>query len=220
MSRFPLGVVAAAGVALLAVAAALAEDPNKEKISRTAAGNAQARTEVVRRADLAKGWSGGFKKPDFSSGLQCSYKPKQSDLVVIGAAETLWDRPTTYEIGSEAQVLRTAAMVRRDWRRTVIAPQVLPCLRKTFKEYVGSDGKVVSVRRIAFPHLTTYTRAFRFLATLGTGSSREVLEIDFVAMGAGRNEVSLSLTAAGGNKAWLRAQELRLARILAHRMHS
>ncbi len=39
-------------------------------------------------------------------------------------------------------------------------------------------------------------------------------------MGAGRNEVSLSLTAAGGKVAWLRAQELRLARLLAYRMHS
>jgi hypothetical protein len=175
---------------------------------------------VLRRADFGKGWSGGFKKPDFSSGLMCSYHPKQSDLVVVGAAETTWDRPTTYEIDSESNVLRTAAMVRRDWRRTVIAPQVLPCLRKTFKAYVGSDGKVVSVRRVAFPHLTTYTRAFRFLATLGTGNGRELLEIDIVAMGAGRNEVSLSLTAAGGNKAWLRGQELRLARLLAHRMNS
>jgi hypothetical protein len=209
--------VTAAGVALVAAGVALAD---KEKIARTAAGNARARTEVVRRTDLGKNWSGGFKKPVFSSGLRCSYKPKQSDLVVIGAAETLWDRPTTYEIESEAQVLRTAAMVRRDWRRTVIAPQVLSCLRKTFEAYVGSDGKVISVRRVAFPHLTTYTRAFRFLATLGTGNGRELLEIDILAMGAGRSEVSLSLTAAGGNKAWLRAQELRLARVLAHRMHS
>jgi hypothetical protein len=212
------GVVAVAGgVALVAAGVALAD---KARIARTPAGNARARSEVLLRSDLGKGWSGGFKKPDFSSGLRCSYKPKQSDLVVIGAAETMWDRPTTYEIGSEAQVLRTAAMVRRDWRRTVIAPQVLPCLRKTFTEIVGSSGKVLSVRRVAFPHLTTYTRAFRFLATLGTGSSRERFESDFVALGAGRNEVSLTLTAAGGNASWLRTQELRLARVLAHRMHS
>lgn len=176
---------------------------------------------MVRRADLSgKNWSGGLEKPQFSSGLRCSYKPKQSDLVVIGAAQTTWDKPTTYEISSQAQVLRTAAMVRRDWRRTVIAPQVLPCLRNTFKAYVGSDGKVLSVSRVAFPHLVKYTRAFRFLATLGTGNSQELLELDIVLLGAGRDEVSLSLTSAGGNKAWLRAEELRLARVLAHRMHS
>jgi hypothetical protein len=209
--------VTAAGVALVAAAAALAEKP---KIARTPAGNTQARAVVLRRADLGKGWSGGFKKPDFSSGLKCSYHPKQSDLVVVGAAETTWDRPTTYEIDSEAFVMRTASMVRRDWRRTVIAPQVLPCLRKTFREILGSSGKVISIRRVPFPHLTTYTRAFRFLATLGSGTNRERFESDFVAMGAGRDEVSLTLTAAGGNATWLRAQELRLARVLAHRMHS
>jgi hypothetical protein len=207
----------AAGVALVAAGVALADEP---KIARTPAGNVQARAEVVRRADLGKGWSGGFKKPDFSSGLHCSYHPKQSDLVVVGAAETIWDKPTTYEIDSEAQVMQTAAMVRRDWRRTVIAPQILPCLRQTFREIIGSSGKLLSLRRVAFPHLTTYTRAFRVLATLGSGSNRKRFESDFVAMGAGRNEVSLALTAAGGNAAWLRAQELRLARVLAHRMQS
>ena len=133
--------VTAAGVALVAAGVALAD---KERIARTPAGNARARAEVLRRADLGKGWSGGFKKPDFSSGFRCSYKPKQSDLVVVGAAETIWDRPTTYEIDSEAQVLRTAAMVRRDWRRTVIAPQVLPCLRKTFRQFIGSSGRLLS----------------------------------------------------------------------------
>ena len=85
---------------------------------------------------------------------------------------------------------------------------------------MGSSGRLLSLRRVAFPHLTTYTRAFRVLATLGSGTNRERFESDFVAMGAGRNEVSLSLTAAGGKAAWLRAQELRLARLLAHRMHS
>ena len=88
----------AGGAALVAAAAALAEKP---KIARTPARNAQARALVLRRADLGKGWSGGFNKPNFSSGLKCSYHPKQSDLVVVGAAETTWDRPTTYEIDSD-----------------------------------------------------------------------------------------------------------------------
>ena len=208
---------AAAGVVLVAAGVALAERP---KIARTPAGNAQARAMVLRRSDFSEGWSGGFKKPDFSSGLRCSFHPKQSDLVVVGAARTTWDKPTTYEIDSQAQVMRTAAMVRRDWRRTVIAPQVLPCLRTTFRKILGSSGSLISLRRVAFPHLTTYTRAFRVLATLGSGSNRVRFESDFVAMGEGRNEVSLTLTAAGGNAARLRAQELRLARVLARRMHS
>ena len=45
-------------------------------------------------------------------------------------------------------------------------------------------------------------------------------ESDNVAMGAGRAEISLTLTAAGGKVAWRRAEELRPARVLTQRMHS
>lgn len=218
--RFPLGLAAAAGVALVAAGAVLADNPGKEKIARTPAGNAQARAEVLRRADLGKGWSGGFRKPVFNAKLPCSYRPKQSDLVIVGAADTRWDKPA-YEIESEAQVLRTAAMVRRDWRRTVVAPQMLPCLRQAFKKALGSHGKVVSVRVIPFPHLATYTRAWRFLAKVKDPSGGTVpIESDFVALGSGRNELSLTLTAFGAPTASVHADALRLARVLAHRLHA
>jgi hypothetical protein len=211
---------AAAAVALVAAGTVLAENPGKEKIARTPAGNAQAKAEVLRRADLGEGWSGGFRKPILNSPEPCSYRPKQSDLVVVGAAETTWNKPGS-EIDSEAQVLRTAAMVRRDWRRTVVAPQVLPCLRQAFKKLLSSHGKVVSVRRVAFPHLAPHTRAWRFLATIDNGTGGTVpFETDFVVLDAGRNEVTLTLAASGGGRASLRTDWLRLARALAHRMHS
>jgi hypothetical protein len=220
VSRFPLGLIAAVGVTLVAAGAVLAADPSKEKIARTAAGNAQAKVEVLRNADLRKGWSGGSVKPDLSSTLPCSYHPKQSDLVVVGAAQTRWDKPIAYEIESEAEVLRTAAMVRRDWRRSVLAPQVLPCLRQAFKKTVGSKATDVSVRRVAFPRLATYTRAFRFRAKIAGGGGTVPVESDFVLLGAGRNEISLTLTALGAARASLHANALRLARVLAHRVHS
>ena len=220
VSRFALGLIAAAGVALIAAAAVAAADPGKEKIARTAAGNARAKSEVLRRADLGKGWSGGFKKPSLSSTEPCSYRPKQSDLVLVGAAETTWSRPLGREVESEAQVLRTPAMVRRDWRRTVTAPQVLPCLRQGFKKVLGPQAKAVSVRRVAFPRVATYTRAFRVRATVESGAGAVPIEIDFVALGAGRNELALTLSAIGPERASLRTESLRLARVLAHRIHS
>jgi hypothetical protein len=215
----PRGVVLAVVVvvALVAAGAVLAADPGKEKIARTPAGNARARAEVLHRSDLGKGWAGGFRKPVLDSPLPCSYRPKQSDLVLVGAAETTWHKQAS-EIESEAQVLRTAAMVRRDWRRTVIAPQVLPCLRQAFKDLLGSQGKSISVRRVAFPHLAPYTRAFRFSAEIDSGSGTVPIESDFVALGAGRSELSLTLSASGAHKAALRAETLRLARVLAHRI--
>jgi len=198
----------------------LAQTADKEKIARTAAANAQARAEVLRRADLGTGWSGGFRKPVLNAPQPCSYRPKQSDLVIVGAAETTWAKPA-YEIESEAQVLRTAAMVGRDWRRTVLAPQVLPCLRQAFQKLLGSHGKVLSIGRVAFPRLTSHTRAWRLLAEVKDGTGGTVpFESDFVALAAGRNEVSLTLSASGASRASLRADTLRLARVLAHRMHA
>jgi hypothetical protein len=212
--RWPAS-AATAVVALAVAGAVFAANPSKEKIALTGAGNARAKAEVLLRSDFGTGWSGGFKKPDLTSTLPCSYHPKQTDNVLIGAAETRWDKPTTVEIDSEAQVLRTPAMVRRDWQRSVVAPQILPCLRQALQKSLGS--KLVSVRRVAFHRVAPYTRAFRFLAKLKTGSGTVSVESDFLAMGSGRSEISLTLTAFGVSGVSLRAEELRLARVLARR---
>ena len=140
--------------------------------------------------------------------------------VVVGAAETRFERPIAREVDSEAQVLRTAKMVRKDWRRTVIAPQVVPCLRQGFKKSLGSNGKLVSVGVVPFPRLATYTRAFRIRANINSPNGTVPMESYFVALGAGRNELSLSDTAIGADRASLRTDTLRLAHVLAHRMHS
>ena len=219
MSRLPLGLVVGIGVALIAAGAVLADNPSKETIARTAAGNARAKKEVLRHADLGKGWSGRFVKPDLTSTLPCSYHPKQSDLVLIGAAETRWDK-SVVEVDSEAEVLRTAAMVGRDWQRSVVARQVMPCLRQTFKKALGPKATDISISRVAFPHLTKYTRAFRFRAKLKSATGLVPIESDFVVLGAGRNEMSLTLTGLAATRASLRADELRLARVLGHRIQS
>jgi hypothetical protein len=218
MRRFLLGAAVAAFVACVSAPAVLAADPSKEKVALTAAGNAQARAEVLRRTDVGQGWTGGAKKPDLT-GLKCSYKPKQSDLVIVGAAETTWQRQG-FEVDSEAQVLRTPRMVRLDWQRSVLAPQVLPCLRESFQKQLGSTAKLVSIRRIAFPHLAQYAAAFRMLIDVTAGGGKVPVESDFVALGRGRNEISLSLFGPSAAKAVLRKAELRLARVLVARARS
>jgi hypothetical protein len=212
--------VAAVLVALTAAGVVLAANPSKEKIALTTAGRAQARAEVVRKTDVGVGWSGGLKKPDLSSAMPCSgYRPRQSDLVLIGAAQSTWHRQG-FEIDSEAQVLRTAAMVRRDWRRTVLAPQVLPCLRQGFAKGLGSTAKLVSFRRVAFTRVARYTRAFRAIADVQTTGGSVPVESDVVVFGAGRNELTLSLTGPGVAKVALQDAEVRLARLLAGRIRS
>jgi hypothetical protein len=206
-----------AAAVLVAAGIASASTPNKEKIAYTAAGRTKAKAEVLKRTDVGSGWSGGSRKPDVSSALPCSYKPKQNDLVLIGAAETDWRQPG-YEIDSEAQVLRRADMVRRDWRRTVLAPQVVPCLRQGLEKSLGSAGTFVSFGRVAFPRVASLTQAFRAVFKVSSGSTTVPVEVDVLALGSGRNELTLTLTGLEARRSALHTSEMRFARRLAARM--
>ena len=134
-------------------------------------------------------------------------------------AEATWQKPA-FVIDNEAQVLRTTGMVGRDWRRTVLAPQVLPCLRQGFVKAFGSRGKLVSFSRAAFPHVATRTRAFRAVAKVKTSVGQLLLDIDFVAFAVGRNELTLEATGPKAARSSLTHIETRWARLLASRARS
>ena len=57
MKRFLFGAATAAFVACVSAAAVLAADPAKEQVALTAAGNAHAKAEVLRRKDVGTGWT-------------------------------------------------------------------------------------------------------------------------------------------------------------------
>jgi hypothetical protein len=208
-------------VALTFSLAALSALADKEQIHLTAADQAFARAAVLTKADLGSvgAWTGGAVKPDLGSSPPCgSFDPKQSDLVLTGAAETRYQQPGI-EIDSEAQVLRATQMVKLDWQRTVIAPQLLPCLRTVLAKKVGASTKIVSIRRIAFPRVDAYTAAIRVLLDVKTGTSPVPIRafVDVVFVGHGRTEISLTTTALLLADKTVRAAELRFARIMAAR---
>src|SRR5207248_3441408 len=93
--------------------------------------------------------------------------------VLVGVAESVW-RQSGLEYNSEAQVLRTSEMVRLDWQRTVVAPQVLPCLRTGMSKQLPASERLVSFGRIPFPRLSTYTRAFRAVVDVKRSEERRV----------------------------------------------
>lgn len=226
LSRFhrPVGVAlgAAAVVGLVVVGVGVAANPGREKVALTAAGSAQAKADVLTRADVGAGWSGGAQTPDLVLSSQCStYHPKQSDLVLIGAAQTHW-RKQALTIVSMAQVLKTSAMVQRDWQRTVLAPQVLPCLRQVLAKGMSSGGdfkgKVVSLDRLAFPEVEPDTRAFRAVAVLSGARGSVRVVFDFVALGAWRNELTLLFGGPATGKAPMHSAEISLAYQLAGRI--
>lgn len=203
-------------IALVVVAGAAASGPGKQKIELNAADQAAARAVVLRRSDLGAGWTGGRIKPDLTSQVSCaSYHPKVSDLVVTGAAASQF-RGTGIALVNEVEIFRTAAMVDRDWRRSIV-PAAVPCLRRTLTKGLGAQAKVLSFGRIPFPKVGTHSAAFRgIVAVSALGQTVRVL-LDIVLVGKGRTEISLDATAPAAGARVVSAAERRLARKLAAR---
>jgi hypothetical protein len=204
-------------VALGVVAAAVADD---RQVHHTAAGQAAAKAVVIHRADLGStpGWTGGVKKPDNTPDPTCSgYDPKQSDLVEIGDVETDWEnKGLTFD--SEASVLETPAMVRLDWQRSVLDPGLLPCLRKALVKALPKTARVVSARRVAFPALATYSRAFRLLIDMPAAAGKVRVFTDVVVLGRGQTEITLTTLAPYAGVREVQAAEVRLAIVMLLRV--
>jgi hypothetical protein len=216
MPARPRVVVAALVAAILcALAGASAAVADNEQIKLTPTGQAAAKKAVLTRADLgtAAGWTGGAAKPILSSSLQCSsYDPKQSDLVVIGAAHAVW-KNTGIELDSQADVLRTSQMVQLDWRRSVLAPQVMTCARQMFSKSLPSSTKVVSFVREAFPQIVPNVRKYRLVVSV---KGIQVM-VDLLLLVNGQTEITLSTTAPLSAQSVMSAAEVRLAEALVAR---
>ena len=184
--------LAALCVSVVAAGAALAATGERERVHLTKADQAAARRAVAVRTDLGSGsWAGGFVKPDLSQSPACAdFHPKQADLVVTGAAETDWQEQGLH-LATVAQVLRTRAMVAADWRRTILAPGALPCLRARLLKEVGTGVTFVSFRRVIFAPVATHAEAFLMLVDVKTNTAKVRVAIEFVAIAHGRTELTI-----------------------------
>jgi len=218
-ARLQLLCVIAVALALAPVAAAA----EHYHLDLTAAGQADARAATLQRTDLGHGaiWTGGTTKPDITQSFPaCSYKPKQSDLVLIGAAESDY-KTAGLEFQSDVDVLQSPAMVALDWQRTVVAPPVLPCMRTVLAGAAKPPERLVSFERISFPHIAQYARDYRAIVDITTSTGATVsLMVDTILLGRSSTEVSLTTTAPYADKAVVSAAELRLAEILLARVRA
>ncbi len=208
-----VGLTPGAGVSALGSA-----PPNREQIRFNPADQAAARAAVLRRVDLGSaGWVGGATKPDLSSTMSCSgYEPRQSDLVLTGAAEADFRR-TGLDVRSVAQVLKTRSMVARDWRRTVVDPRALACLRHTVATQLRANQRLVSFRKIAFPRLARYAAAYRALIAVRAQGRSLLVAVDVVVVGRSRTELTLTVAVPDASRASISRAEVRLARLLLAR---
>jgi hypothetical protein len=191
-----------------------------ETIALIRADQAAARAAVVRRADLrSKAWTGGPVKPDLTPAPTCrDYHPKQSDLVLTGAAESNFRRGALWSIDSEVKVLRTARMVSIDWRRELMAPGVLACQRRLLGQSFGPGASVVSFARLPFPHIARYATEFRGLVQVAVGKGKKArFVVDIVLVSRRRSELSLVTLAPLARQAEVTADERRLIRTMLGR---
>ena len=221
MSRAVLAVVAFLALSAAGTAEPASPPPSKEQVRFTAADQAAARAAVVRLTDLgSSGWQGGRVKPDVGSGLTChGYSPKQSDLVLTGAAESAWHRPGL-QVRSVAQVLKTRAMVARDWARTVTDPRAVACLRGAVTKGLTSSERLVSFRRLPFPRLAPFATAYRAIVEVSAGGVSARVLVDLVLVGRSRTELTLLLAAPASAGASIAAADVRRARRLLARVRA
>jgi hypothetical protein len=217
-------IVATLGALVLATGATTSTGHNgRQQIRLNAADNAAARAIVLRQSDFGNmpGWSGGVKKPDLSStGPTCAnFHPKNSDLVLTGVAESEFQNAGVF-VDSEAQVLRTAEMVKLDWQRSVLAPGLLSCLRSYLAKSAPANAKVHAIQRLAFPRVAQYTAAFRLAIDVKTAGTTLRMLLDFLLVGKGRTEVTLTTVAPYEARGAIKSAEVRLAHLLVSRIRA
>jgi hypothetical protein len=205
------------GLALVLVTAAAAGTLGREKIKYNAADQAAARAVSLKRADLrpASGWHGGPVKPDISGAPNCpNYHPDESDIVLTGAAATHWLRPVN-EVQDQSEVLQDARMVNREWQRGIETPAAVPCFRSFYaRTFEAAGARLISFRRIPFPHIATHVAAYRGVAEKGTRH----FVFEFAFLGRGRTEIEVSVAGPYSARRTVSTETLRLARILVGRI--
>jgi hypothetical protein len=194
--------------------------PNREQVHLNRADQAAARAAVLRRGDLGSGWTGGARKPAPPSTVTCpGYEPKQSDLVLTGAAEARFQH-TGLVLQTDAQVLKTRAMVARDWQRSVADPRASSCLRHMLSSQLPSNERLVSFGRRAFPTLAKYAAAYRMLVRVHAQGQSVLVVVDLVVVGRSRTELTLTMSAPAAARKAIPAAEVRVARALLARVRA
>jgi hypothetical protein len=214
MARF---LIAALGALVLAgTAAAGTADHNQVKL--TTQDQAAAKRIVLRTADLGAAWLGGYVKPDLNDALVCAnYHPKQSDLVLTGAAESKFS-VTGAQLDSVAQVFRTPAMVETDWKRSVLNPQLQACLKTTLAGNLSATQKLISLGRVAFPEGNgIHGREYRLVIEERSSGTPVRGILDLIVFSRGRSELSLTTIGSYADRTGIAHVERVLAGIMLTR---
>src|SRR5204862_8308731 len=115
------------------------------------------------------------------------------------------------------EILQPRRMVCLDWRRTVLAPGAIGCLRQTIAKGLGSNATLISFAKVPFPRLSAYSARFRAVVSVQALGREARLVTDIAFVLRGRTEITLNVAGPASAKRALSAAETRLARVLVAR---
>jgi len=197
---------------LSATAAATHQDPQKRL---TNADNARARAMLVKKADLPPGF-----RPQLSSGpdphTDCPASVSESDLTLTGDVEGPQLALGLVFVSSASQVYASAADASASWRRATSAAGTKCATELLRREFAQQGVRLVSLRKMAFPRVSERTVAYRVRLSAKTEQGMLRVYVDLVALMRSRAQATVVVGSAFAPPE--RAEELRLARILAGRM--
>ena len=200
-------------LALVLTQPALADEPT---VRLDAGDQRWAKQALLRAADFGRGWRGGPTQPARPTAPACtSFSPKASDLVITGYASASFRSPQPgVQVTVDSQVLETSEAVRTDFART-IRPALLPCIAEQLRQEPNASS--VTVTRVSFPKIGRMSAAYRATITIRANGRTQTILSDFVFIGDGRIEYSLTFVADPRYGPRLPTFEAEMARILVRR---
>ena len=205
-AAIPLALAAALTLAVEASAST-----GTQPVKFNAADQASARAAVVQRGDVPSSFKGGLVKPDLSDVTCANYRPKNSDLVLTGAAESTWQGSDRF-IDSSVHLLRSSRMVQLDFQRSVSLTGVRCVL-------TNAGAKKVTVSEVALPALGPNQGGYRASFQTSDNGRTVTSILELAVIGKGRFELTLAeFVIAPADTNALHADVVRLAKRMASRI--
>ena len=197
---------------VVGAAAANHQDPQKRL---TKADNARARAMLVKQSDLPAGFRVQPSSDD-DPHYTCPASVSEADLTLTGEAHGKSFTTGVTFVESGSQVYESDADARASWRRSTSTAGI-GCLSTLLRrEYAKQGLNLVSLRKTAFPRVGERTIAFRIEIAAQSAQGTVPIFIDLVAQLHSRAQATVIVGA--GVVAPPRAEEVRLARLVADRM--
>jgi hypothetical protein len=205
-----LAVILVVGLVVPAVALAARGDPQK-KINP--ADQARAKAMLVRKSDLP-----GFRTDRSGSNGANGYCAAldESDLTVTGEADSPNFMAGPAFVSSGSSVYESLGDASASWKRGTSAAGRTCLAALIGRQFAKANVKLVSFRKLAFPHVARRTAAYRMVVAGAAQGISVKIVVDIVALSASRAQAFLFLGSAF--TAPDRAAELQLARLVAGRM--